>query len=98
MDTSPTTDFTMTIAGRAVAGATSYEVLDPADETVAATVGRRLRAGTVWINEVQHLTPLVTFAGHKQSGLGSESGPEGLLEYTAPQTVTVRRTAPPASA
>jgi aldehyde dehydrogenase (NAD+) len=67
------------------------------DPEAALAVGRRLRAGTVWINEVQHLTPLVTFAGHKQSGLGSESGSEGLLEYTAPQTVTVRRAAPPAA-
>ncbi len=45
----------------------------------------------MWINEVQHLTPYVTFAGHKQSGLGSESGPEGLIEFTAPRTITVRR-------
>ncbi|MET9416157.1 aldehyde dehydrogenase family protein [Streptomyces klenkii] len=64
-----------------------------ADPEAALAVGRRLDAGTVWINEVQHLTPHVTFAGHKQSGLGSESGPEGLLEFTTPRTITVRRTA-----
>lgn len=63
-----------------------------ADSEAALAVGRLLEAGTVWINEVQHLTPHVTFAGHKQSGLGSESGPEGLLEFTAPRTITVRRT------
>jgi acyl-CoA reductase-like NAD-dependent aldehyde dehydrogenase len=57
----------------------------------ALTVGRRLRAGTVWINEIQHLTPSVTFAGHKQSGVGTENGLEGLLEYTVPRTITVRR-------
>ncbi len=62
-----------------------------ADPEAALAVGRRLKAGTVWINEVQHLTPYVTFAGHKQSGLGSESGPEGLIEFTAPRTITVRR-------
>lgn len=62
-----------------------------ADPEAALAVGRRLEAGTVWINEVQHLTPYVTFAGHKQSGLGSESGPEGLIEFTAPRTITVRR-------
>ncbi|MGA5508131.1 aldehyde dehydrogenase family protein [Streptomyces umbrinus] len=61
-----------------------------ADPEAALAVGRRLEAGTVWINEVQHLTPSVTFAGHKQSGLGSESGPEGLIEFTAPRTITVR--------
>ncbi|MEU9004637.1 aldehyde dehydrogenase family protein [Streptomyces sp. NPDC048551] len=64
-----------------------------ADPEAALAVGQRLDAGTVWINEVQHLTPQVTFAGHKQSGLGSESGLEGLLEFTAPRTITVRRTA-----
>jgi len=64
-----------------------------ADPETALAVGRRLRAGTVWINEIQHLTPLVTFAGHKQSGLGTESGQDGLLEYTLPRTITVRRTA-----
>ena len=59
------------------------------DEALA--VGQRLQAGTVWINEIQHLTPLVTFAGHKQSGVGTESGLDGLLEFTVPQTITVRR-------
>ncbi|MFJ5263335.1 aldehyde dehydrogenase family protein [Streptomyces sp. NPDC088387] len=62
-----------------------------ADPEAALAVGRRLEAGTVWINEVQHLTPDVTFAGHKQSGLGSEGGPEGLLEFTTPRTITLRR-------
>jgi acyl-CoA reductase-like NAD-dependent aldehyde dehydrogenase len=45
----------------------------------------------VWINEILHLSPLVAFAGHKQSGVGMESGAEGLLEYTVPQIITVRR-------
>ncbi|MEU3407389.1 aldehyde dehydrogenase family protein [Streptomyces sp. NPDC006670] len=62
-----------------------------ADQEAALAVGQRLDAGTVWINEVQHLTPDVTFAGHKQSGFGSESGSEGLLEFTTPRTITVRR-------
>ncbi|MER7050358.1 aldehyde dehydrogenase family protein [Streptomyces jumonjinensis] len=62
-----------------------------ADAEAAASVGRRLRAGTVWINEVQHLSPHVTFGGHKQSGLGTEGGQEGLLDYTLPQTITIRR-------
>ncbi|WP_186768221.1 aldehyde dehydrogenase family protein [Streptomyces qinzhouensis] len=62
-----------------------------ADAETAAAVGRRLRAGTVWINEVQHLSPHVTFGGHKQSGLGTEGGQEGLLDYTLPQTITIRR-------
>ncbi|MFJ6568843.1 aldehyde dehydrogenase family protein [Streptomyces sp. NPDC091292] len=59
-----------------------------ADPGAALAVGRRLAAGTVWINEVQHLSPLVTFGGHKQSCIGSEGGVEGLYEYTVPRTVT----------
>jgi acyl-CoA reductase-like NAD-dependent aldehyde dehydrogenase len=61
------------------------------DADRALAVGQRLQAGTVWINEIQHLTPSVTFAGHKQSGVGTENGLEGLLEYTVPRTITVRR-------
>lgn len=63
------------------------------DIDTALTVASRLQAGTVCINEAMALTPLVAFAGHKQSGLGCESGLPGLLAYTQPQTVTTKRTA-----
>lgn len=62
-----------------------------ADVERAEALGRRLQAGTVWINETQHLSPLASFGGHKQSGLGSEGGQDGLLEFTVPQTMFVRR-------
>lgn len=62
-----------------------------ADAEAALKVGEQLQTGTVWINETQHLTPLVSFAGHKQSGLGVENGVEGLLEYTNAQTIVVRK-------
>ncbi|MFD4668898.1 aldehyde dehydrogenase family protein [Lentzea sp. NPDC058450] len=61
------------------------------DPDAAVALARRLRAGTVWINEVMHLSPHVPFGGMKQSGLGVESGVAGLLEFTERQTVTVRR-------
>jgi aldehyde dehydrogenase (NAD+) len=35
--------------------------------------------------------PHAAFGGHKQSGLGAENGVDGLLEYTNPQTITVRQ-------
>jgi aldehyde dehydrogenase (NAD+) len=57
----------------------------------AEAIGRQLQAGTVWINECQHLSPLASFGGHKQSGIGVEGGQEGLLEFTVPQTLFVRR-------
>lgn len=62
-----------------------------ADTDAALAVGARLQAGTVWINESQHLSPLVAFGGHKQSGLGVEGGLEGLLEYTNAKTTFVKK-------
>lgn len=62
-----------------------------ADPEIARGIGERLQAGTIWINEAQHLSPLAPFAGHKQSGAGAENGLEGLLEYTAAQTITVKK-------
>lgn len=61
------------------------------DIDAARSVAERLETGTVWINEVQHLSPFQPFAGHKQSGIGVENGLPGLLEYTVPQTITVKR-------
>jgi aldehyde dehydrogenase (NAD+) len=61
------------------------------DPDKALAVGAQLQTGTVWINETQYLTPLAAFGGHGQSGLGVEGGLEGLLEYTNPQTIVVRK-------
>jgi aldehyde dehydrogenase (NAD+) len=62
-----------------------------ADPDAALQVAQRLEAGTVWVNEVMHLDPLVPFGGVKQSGVGVESGLAGLLEFTERQTITVKR-------
>jgi aldehyde dehydrogenase (NAD+) len=62
-----------------------------ADPDMAFEIAGRLKTGTVWINETQYLTPLAAFAGHGQSGVGVENGLEGLLEYTVPQTIVVRK-------
>lgn len=53
----------------------------------AQAVAARMETGTVWINSAQGLSPYAAFAGHKQSGLGVENGLDGLLEFTAPQSV-----------
>lgn len=58
-----------------------------ADAALAKAIAARLEAGTVWINSVHLLDPLTPFAGRKQSGIGVENGVEGLLEYTAIQTL-----------
>ncbi len=68
-----------------------------ADEAKALEIGNRLLAGTVWINETQHITPMGAFGGMKQSGIGSEGAVEGLMEYTNAQTVYVKKKAPVAA-
>ncbi len=57
----------------------------------ALEVAQRIASGTVWINETQHLSPTAAFGGMKQSGVGVEGGVEGLLEYTAAQTIVRRK-------
>ncbi|KRB82329.1 aldehyde dehydrogenase [Sphingomonas sp. Root710] len=53
-----------------------------ADADVASSLADRLDTGTVWINHHLHFGPHIPFAGAKQSGIGSEFGREGLLEFS----------------
>lgn len=62
-----------------------------ADEAQGAAIAARLDTGTVWVNETQYIMPWTPFGGHKQSGAGVENGLEGLLEYTLPKTISVRK-------
>jgi acyl-CoA reductase-like NAD-dependent aldehyde dehydrogenase len=48
----------------------------------AIAIAKRIRTGTVWINDFHLLNALAPFGGYKQSGTGRELGPHGLLEYT----------------
>lgn len=61
------------------------------DIDAALRMAPQLETGSVWINEAMALHPHAAFGGHKQSGIGAENGVDGLLEYTNPQTITVRR-------
>ena len=47
----------------------------------AQRVARRLRHGTIWINEYNRYLPQAEWGGYKQSGLGRELGVAGLEEY-----------------
>jgi betaine-aldehyde dehydrogenase len=47
----------------------------------AQRVARRLRHGTVWINDYHPYVPQAEWGGFKQSGIGRELGPAGLDEY-----------------
>ncbi|TAK66292.1 MAG: aldehyde dehydrogenase family protein, partial [Bacteroidetes bacterium] len=51
------------------------------DREKAMAIAKRLRAGTVWINEWHLLSEKAPFGGYKQSGIGREFGIEGLYEY-----------------
>lgn len=57
----------------------------------AAEVATRLESGSVWVNQHCALDPAVPFPAHKQSGLGVESGREGLLAYTALQVLNISK-------
>lgn len=57
----------------------------------ALRVADKLETGSVWINEALAVSPFAAFGGRKQSGVGAENGVEGLLAFTEPKTITVRR-------
>ncbi|MEX2626400.1 MAG: aldehyde dehydrogenase family protein [Ilumatobacteraceae bacterium] len=51
------------------------------DLAKAQRVARRLRLGTVWINDFHPYFPQAPWGGFKRSGIGRELGREGLAEY-----------------
>jgi acyl-CoA reductase-like NAD-dependent aldehyde dehydrogenase len=53
-------------------------------------VARRLRTGTTWINQANAVAcdDRAPFGGFRQSGMGREMGPEGLLDFTEPHVIT----------
>lgn len=55
----------------------------------ARSIAKRLRAGTVWINEWHLISEKAPFGGYKQSGVGREFGIEGLKEFTETKHVHV---------
>lgn len=52
------------------------------DEEKALAVARKLRAGTIWVNEYHLINEKAPFGGYKQSGIGRELGEDALDEYT----------------
>jgi acyl-CoA reductase-like NAD-dependent aldehyde dehydrogenase len=48
----------------------------------AEALAMRSDAGTVWINKHPDMAPHIPFGGAKQSGIGTELGAQGLLEFT----------------
>jgi acyl-CoA reductase-like NAD-dependent aldehyde dehydrogenase len=61
------------------------------DIAEARRIGSRLEAGTVWINTHLEVNPKYPFSGHKESGIGTEWGINGLKGYCNVQTIFVRK-------
>ncbi|MEU1517523.1 aldehyde dehydrogenase family protein [Streptomyces sp. NPDC005811] len=61
-----------------------------ADAVRADTLAARLRTGTTWINHANAVAcdDRAPFGGFRQSGIGREMGPDGLLAFTEAHTVT----------
>lgn len=57
----------------------------------AEGITRRLEAGTVWVNCHFQVGPQVSFGGHKNSGIGVESGLDGLKGWCNAQTVWITK-------
>lgn len=57
----------------------------------AEKIGRQLQAGSVWINTHFDLSPMALFGGHKESGLGTEWGINGLKGFCNVQTLFLNK-------
>jgi len=53
-------------------------------------VAQGIRTGTVWVNRHLNPGPEVPFGGYKQSGLGRETGMEGLLEFLQTKHISLQ--------
>jgi aldehyde dehydrogenase (NAD+) len=58
------------------------------DLAAAQRMARRLRAGSVWINDWHVLRPDLPFGGYKQSGVGREFARAGLEAFVETKAVT----------
>jgi acyl-CoA reductase-like NAD-dependent aldehyde dehydrogenase len=52
-------------------------------------VASKIESGTVWVNKTLDIPFDVPLRGAKQSGIGAESGQEGLEEYTQAKIINV---------
>jgi betaine-aldehyde dehydrogenase len=57
------------------------------DAGKAQRVARRMRHGTVWINDYHPYVPQAEWGGFGHSGIGRELGPTGLEEYREPKHI-----------
>jgi acyl-CoA reductase-like NAD-dependent aldehyde dehydrogenase len=57
----------------------------------AFRVAARIDSGIVWINTFLDVSPDISFGAAKQSGIGTQLGPEGLEEFTQIKTITMAK-------
>jgi aldehyde dehydrogenase (NAD+) len=50
---------------------------------------RRLRAGSVWVNNYRKTNYVAPFGGFKESGIGRENGFHAIEEYTEVKTAWI---------
>ncbi|KAI0111155.1 aldehyde dehydrogenase [Nemania sp. FL0031] len=60
------------------------------DKSQATRIANQLEVGNVWINTHAETMPNTPFGGHKQSGIGTEWGVEGLKAYCNLRAVYTR--------
>ena len=84
------TDEVIEQANRSELGLTAFVHTHDLDRAIY--VAEKLEYGMVCINDWLPATPEAPFGGVKQSGLGRESGSEGLLEYLEPKTTFINLT------
>ncbi|MBI4260864.1 MAG: aldehyde dehydrogenase [Actinobacteria bacterium] len=63
------------------------------DVNRAVNVARRLKTGTIWVNDFHLIGPHAPFGGYKQSGIGREHGIWGLRENLQTKYVRVSQEA-----
>ena len=51
----------------------------------------RFDSGTVWVNKHGELDPGIPFSGAKQSGVGTELGRDGVMEFTQRRVINISR-------
>jgi len=55
-------------------------------------VSQGIRTGTLWVNRHLNPGPEVPFGGYKQSGIGRETGMEGLMEFLQTKHISLQLT------
>lgn len=74
-------------ANRLPFGLSAYAFTDSVKS--ARALGEGLETGMLWINQAATPTPEIPFGGVKDSGYGSEGGPEALEAYMTTKSITI---------